>query len=190
LGDAAHQAEASDHNPDSRGIVHAIDVMFAAGTPQANATLAWLLSDTVDLQYVIHNRRIYTRAANFAPAPYTGSDPHTNHIHVSGKHGTVGKNASTGTGYDTAAEAYHPVGSPLKKAPAPAPKPPVPVTADTKDFDVATVSEVVGALLGTKLGSSGPTVAVALQSGFGYAKNASDKANDLELKVDALKAEL
>lgn len=113
LGDTAHQAEASDHNPDARGIWHAIDIMTETDTANAGAAaviLAWLLSNVTDLQYVIHDRVIYGRDEKhgWAGAPYTGSDPHTNHIHVSGKHGSTGKNTATGTGYDTAAEAYTP----------------------------------------------------------------------------------
>lgn len=113
IGDAAHQAEASDHNPDARGIWHALDIMTETDTANAGAAaviLAWLLADVTDLQYVIHDRVIYGRDEKhgWAGAPYTGSDPHTNHIHVSGKHGSTGKNTATGTGYDTAAEAYTP----------------------------------------------------------------------------------
>lgn len=113
IGDTAHQAEASDHNPDARGIWHAIDIMTLTDAAHAGAAahiLAWLLSDVTDLQYVIHDRIIYGRdeANGWHGSPYTGSDPHTNHIHVSGKHGTTGRDAATGTGYDTAAEAMTP----------------------------------------------------------------------------------
>lgn len=110
IGDQKHMAEKSDHNPDSRGIVHAEDFMCNAGTAEAKAILAWLLHDHEDLQYVIHNRIIYGRneANGWNGSPYRGSDPHTGHIHASGKHGNTGKNAATGTGYDTAAEKYIP----------------------------------------------------------------------------------
>lgn len=122
LGDAKHLAFHSDHNPDSRGVVHALDVMTAAGTAQAAATLRWLLADTTDLEYVIHDHKIYSRSRGFKAAAYNGSDPHTNHIHVSGKHGSVGENNHTGTGYDLAAESYRPKGTPCK--PYVPPKPP------------------------------------------------------------------
>lgn len=117
LGDTTHQAEKSDHNPDARGIWHALDIMTEtdAGYDGAAAhILAWLLSDVTDLQYVIHDDRIYGRneVNGWAGAPYDPTNPnrdrHTNHIHASGKHGSVGKTASTGTGYDPAAEAYTP----------------------------------------------------------------------------------
>jgi hypothetical protein len=108
IGDQAHQTEKSDHNPDSRGIVHAIDLMVQAGTPAAERLLAWVRSYTADLEYFIHNRKIYTLARGFQPTAYTGSDPHTNHIHISGRHGSTGKNSATGTGYDTKAERLSP----------------------------------------------------------------------------------
>lgn len=123
LGDAAHAASHSDHNPDSRGIVHAIDVMMPAGSSNAITTLRWLLADPTDLQYVIHDRKIYEVANGFAPRAYTGTDPHTNHIHVSGRHGSVGANSATGTGYSLAAEAYTPKGTPCKPYVAPTPPP-------------------------------------------------------------------
>jgi len=113
VGDLAHQQEQSDHNPDSRGIVHAIDVMTETDTANDGAAariLAWLLSWTDDLQYVIHDRVIYGRdeANGWRGSRYSGSDPHTNHIHVSGKHGSAGENHETGTGYSTTAEAMTP----------------------------------------------------------------------------------
>lgn len=117
IGDAEHQKEASDHNPDSRGIWHALDIMTQTDTANDGAAaiiLAWLLSDVTDLQYVIHDDRIYGRNQKngWKGEPYDPTnenrDRHTDHIHVSGKHGLTGKNTATGTGYDTTAEAYTP----------------------------------------------------------------------------------
>jgi len=111
LGDAAHLATHSDHNPDSVGVVHAIDVMFPVGT-KATAVLDWCLSHPDDLEYVIHNRKIYERSNGFKPKAYTGSDPHTNHVHISGRHGTQHTNNHTGVGYNLTAEKMSPTGSP------------------------------------------------------------------------------
>jgi hypothetical protein len=110
VGDPAHQNEQSDHNPDACGVVHAIDPMVSAGTDAANRILAWLLSAPSDLEYVIHNRVIYERINDWRGDPYTEDDPHTNHIHASGKHGSSCWSSHTGVGYDHDAEKITPVG--------------------------------------------------------------------------------
>lgn len=109
IGNAAHQQEQSDHNPDSRSVVHAIDAMINS-IDQGNEIVAWVLEDTRDVEYVIFNRTIWSRSNGFKPRAYTGSNPHTDHVHISGKHGSVGENAATGTGYDLAAEKMTPEG--------------------------------------------------------------------------------
>lgn len=109
IGNSDHQARQSDHNPDSRGIVHAIDCMITT-VAQGNEIVAWALTDTRDLQYVIFNRTIWSRSSGFKPQAYTGDNPHVDHVHISGKHGSVGENAATGTGYDVVAEQMSPEG--------------------------------------------------------------------------------
>lgn len=109
IGNSDHQARQSDHNPDSRGIVHAIDCMITT-VAQGNEIVAWALTDTRDLQYVIFNRTIWSRSSGFKPQAYTGDNPHVDHVHISGKHGSVGENTATGTGYDVAAEQMSPEG--------------------------------------------------------------------------------
>jgi hypothetical protein len=110
IGNAAHEAECSDHNPDSRGKVHAIDAMTLIVANQ-KAIVEWTLSDTADLEYVINQRTIWTRSNGWKPSRYTGTDPHTNHVHISGRHGSVGFVAhKTCTGYNIAAEAMTPEG--------------------------------------------------------------------------------
>lgn len=110
IGDQSHQAEASDHNPDARGIVHAIDVMTYSDIGRGNEVRDWALSWPNDLEYVIFNRHIYERYYDFRARDYYGSDPHTDHVHISGKHGSTGYSSATGTGYDTAAEQMTPPG--------------------------------------------------------------------------------
>lgn len=89
IGDTTHQAEPSDHNPDSRGIVCAIDIMVDVSDPRSgplfNDLLARIKTGS-DIRYMIRNRKMYHRRDNFAPTNYTGSDPHTNHFHISSEH--------------------------------------------------------------------------------------------------------
>lgn len=86
IGDAAHQAEKSDHNQDSRGLVHAIDV-----------TAVWWLEIVIQfllvrcraglekrLTYIIYKRRIWSASHGWVEREYTGASPHMEHAHFSG----------------------------------------------------------------------------------------------------------
>lgn len=86
IGDAAHQARESDHNPDSRGIVHAIDIDRDGIDPKY--VVEQCISENRPTQYVIYNRTIWSRTKDFKPRAYTGDNPHTDHIHVSIQYGT------------------------------------------------------------------------------------------------------
>jgi hypothetical protein len=103
IGDAAHMASCSDHNEDDCGVVHAIDPMTPAGTEQAKAIVNAAVGRP-DVEYVIHNRTIWSASHGWAPRAYTGSDPHTSHVHLSGRHGSACYSGRTCTGYDHAAE--------------------------------------------------------------------------------------
>lgn len=91
IGDSAHQAEASDHNPNSAGVVCAIDVMAGYGLDLEALANSIRLSSHPDLKYVIYNRRIASRKYGFEWRAYPGSNPHTDHIHVSVGVGSDGK---------------------------------------------------------------------------------------------------
>lgn len=80
LGDAAHMARKSEHDPDSRGIVHADDITVA-GIDKARVLKSLIGADPV--WYVIHDGRIWSRTYGWAARRYTGPNPHTHHIHVS-----------------------------------------------------------------------------------------------------------
>lgn len=80
IGDAAHAARDSDHNPNSSGIVCAGDVTAKAGAPFGDH-LAEAMRHDERVHYVIWNRRIATNGG--AWKRYYGSSPHTDHVHVS-----------------------------------------------------------------------------------------------------------
>lgn len=126
IGDAAHQSGCSDHNPDAVGVVHAIDPMVTGS--RAQAVVNECLAHPGDLQYVIHNRVIWSATVHWAARTYTGSDPHTNHVHVSGKHGTAHASHGTCAGYDLTQQAADPAFNLCPPKP-PAPRPPVPTPA-------------------------------------------------------------
>lgn len=97
IGDAAHAARDSDHNPESPAPagnpdrqVDALDVTHdpAHGADMGRVSEAIRQSKDVRVKYVIFSRRIfYPTSRNGYAAwswqPYSGSDPHTNHMHVS-----------------------------------------------------------------------------------------------------------
>lgn len=83
IGDAAHLSRQSDHNPDSRFIVHALDVTAAGIRPRALVARAIKHPAT---EYVIWNERIWSRRYDFDPRGYDGPDPHVSHVHISIKH--------------------------------------------------------------------------------------------------------
>ncbi len=109
IGNTAHAASSSDHNPDESGAtpyedsdrvneVHAIDVDSSGPWPAG-----WSMQRCVDvivarhragdddrLQYVIFNRRIISRSWGWAEwHTYTGASPHTEHAHFSARYTTA-----------------------------------------------------------------------------------------------------
>lgn len=116
IGDAAHQAEMSGHNPDdTAGSRPAWD-----GDPDSTPEIrAWDMDsdlsmhgvdaqDVVDhiralpnvasvLRYMIYNRTMYHSRDGFAPTPYTGSSAHTEHVHFEGAWSQA---ADNNTGFD------------------------------------------------------------------------------------------
>jgi peptidoglycan hydrolase-like protein with peptidoglycan-binding domain len=80
LGDTSHQRRQSEHNPDGRGVVHAVDI----DTDGINVPR--LLKAVIGhpaVWYVIHNGKIWSRTYGWRPRRYTGSNPHTGHVHIS-----------------------------------------------------------------------------------------------------------
>lgn len=114
IGDAAHQAETSGHNPDdtagsrpewngdsdSVAEVRAIDVDsdFRNGVKaQALVDHIVALKPSIVLRYVIYNRRIY-RASDGWPRlglAYSGASAHTEHVHFSGAYSNAADENTT-----------------------------------------------------------------------------------------------
>ena len=85
IGDAAHAKTKSDHNPDEKGRVRAVDLTAegARGASLAEVAIA-TLKRRGQQGYVIHNGRIANPdVRGGAWRRYSGSNPHTRHVHVS-----------------------------------------------------------------------------------------------------------
>lgn len=81
IGDRAHSARRSDHNPNARGSVNAIDIT-AKGIDVDRLIAAAKRHPSV--RYIIHNGRIMNRdIGNFRARHYSGSNPHRAHVHIS-----------------------------------------------------------------------------------------------------------
>lgn len=92
IGDAAHAARESDHNPDENGWVRAIDIdedLWGANHPDPHIanTLAIRLTEIGKrdkrLKYVIFEGYIYSREHGWVARVYRGPNMHNHHIHIS-----------------------------------------------------------------------------------------------------------
>jgi len=74
-------ARKSDHNPNSRGVVTAVDITRdSENGPDAEQLALSCLKDR-RVKYVIYNRRIASQGGTWRR--YRGSNPHTQHVHIS-----------------------------------------------------------------------------------------------------------
>lgn len=90
IGDENHSSRTSDHNPNEHGVVCAMDITNDPAHGLVSEELAECLRENKDprIKYIISNRKI---AASYVtgghPAwswrPYTGSNPHNHHCHIS-----------------------------------------------------------------------------------------------------------
>jgi hypothetical protein len=101
IGDKAHQAETSGHNPDDTAGSKAEWNQDPDSTPEVRA---WDMDNNLQpgfdcqvfvnhivglkpssvLRYVIYNRKIYEASNGWKAAAYDGPSPHTEHVHFSG----------------------------------------------------------------------------------------------------------
>jgi hypothetical protein len=79
-GDSAHASRRSDHNPNERGSVNAIDITNAGIDVDYLIECAMRHPSTA---YIISRGAIYSRRYGFAKRAYTGSNPHNTHVHIS-----------------------------------------------------------------------------------------------------------
>lgn len=80
IGDAAHQASTSDHNPNSREAVDAWD-MDKDGVGVDEVIAAFERHPSA--HYWIWQRQIASSDDGWRRRPYSGSNPHTMHVHFS-----------------------------------------------------------------------------------------------------------
>jgi hypothetical protein len=103
LGDTAHAARKSDHNPDGDGIVRARDITeWDPGTPGVEADdVAEVIAETIRarrdprVKYVIWRGRMFSSYSKGGRAAwewgeYTGPNGHFHHVHVSVHPGAQG----------------------------------------------------------------------------------------------------
>lgn len=90
IGDAAHAARKSDHNPNSAGVVQALDITHdpANGFDAGKFADALLASHDERIKYVISNARI-GYSSDWKWKPYSGANAHRAHVHVSVKDSAV-----------------------------------------------------------------------------------------------------
>lgn len=91
IGDPAHAARASDHNPNKDGVVTALDITHdpAQGVDIQKLADALVASKDSRIKYIICNGRIVSGSGQKQPAwqwrKYSGSNAHTRHVHISVK---------------------------------------------------------------------------------------------------------
>lgn len=86
IGDPAHAARTSDHNPNAAGVVTALDITHDPAHGVDAGKIAETLRQHRDprIKYVISNARIFSsKSSPWQWRPYTGVNAHTKHVHIS-----------------------------------------------------------------------------------------------------------
>ena len=86
IGDAAHQATNSDHNPNSAGVVTAMDITHdpAHGLDARKLAEALVASRDSRIKYIISNGQIISSVVSpWQWRTYSGSNAHRHHVHIS-----------------------------------------------------------------------------------------------------------
>lgn len=87
IGDSAHQARKSDHNPDPDGTVDAVDITHDPAAGADMHAIAEEVKEDGRVKYLIFARRIWNPSVSRSWRPYGGSNPHETHMHVSVRDG-------------------------------------------------------------------------------------------------------
>ena len=92
IGDTSHKARPSDHNPDAKGIVRAIDIDRDL-SGKAKPDLMPYLADQIRvfakrdkskrISYLIFAGRIASPRMGWRWRKYSGINPHNSHLHIS-----------------------------------------------------------------------------------------------------------
>jgi len=90
IGDTRHSARPSDHNPDAKGIVRAIDIdrdLSGKAKPDLMPDLANQIRLAAKrdkrIAYIIFDGKIASARLGFRWRKYRGSNPHHGHCHIS-----------------------------------------------------------------------------------------------------------
>jgi hypothetical protein len=91
IGDEAHASRKSDHNPNTRGVVQAIDVDEHTDTSERSEAVGVELAEGLRasrdprIKYVIYERRMFSSypARGVPPWTWRNGNGHTQHVHVS-----------------------------------------------------------------------------------------------------------
>lgn len=182
IGDAAHQAEVSGHNPDDtpgskpewngdsdtipevRALDVDSDLHDLAGVTAQNLVdwIRALPGVSAGIRYMIYDRIIYHERVAFAPAPYTGASAHTEHIHFSGAWTNAGDESTFNYHLDQLGD---------------------------DDVTPAQMSALITQLLNTPLGKGTTTVGQALQNTAGEVAQLGTAVAALTADVAELKAQ-
>ena len=112
VGNAAHAATKSDHNPNSRNSVNAIDITYPGVNPDV---VIAAVKKHPSAAYVIFNRHIYSATDGWVKKPYAGVSPHTTHLHISIKQSVKAENSTVKWFTTPAKPVAKPVVKPVKK---------------------------------------------------------------------------
>lgn len=122
IGDVAHAKRVSEHNPDSQGIVRAIDIDVRRSGKYDQSIAKTILDSVIGdprVHYAIHRGHIYSRTYGWSMRKF-GGVAHNDWVHVSLRNNS--SNRATRQELEQAANNTSPWG--LKVSSKPAPKPP------------------------------------------------------------------